>query len=103
VLPEVAPLLRGASRSAAMEGELRRISSRGAPAPRVDISRYDPASVLPTGSLEKDPQAWRRSLVSSQVQLELEASRLLGLEVAEVRGGPVWLHHNNHIDGRDPM
>lgn len=98
-LPDVAPLLMGSSRSAAMESELTRISNRSAPAPRLDVSRYDPATVLPTGALEKDAQAWRHSLAASRVQLELQASRLVGLEVAEARGGPVWLHHNNHIDG----
>jgi hypothetical protein len=65
------------------------------------MSRYDAALTLPSGPLERDPQAWRRSLASSRVQLELEASRLVGLEVAEARGGPVWLHHNKNTDGRD--
>ncbi len=62
---------------------------------------FDRQDLFSLGPLEKDIQAWRKSVTNAKIQLEYQDDRLMNLELADSHGGPVWLHSNSASEGND--
>mmetsp|Transcript_32679 Transcript_32679/g.33325 ORF Transcript_32679/g.33325 Transcript_32679/m.33325 type:complete len:219 (+) Transcript_32679:152-808(+) len=60
--------------------------------PKLDMSRYDLEK--PQGVLEKDIQAWRKSISNVKRSYEYQSNRLMNLELADESSATVWLHYN---------
>eukprot|EP01041_Mallomonas_annulata_P013075 gene13075-27596_t len=65
----------------------------------INMSRFNVEK--PEGVLEKDVQAWRKSISSAKCIFEHQSNRLMNLEIADESIAPVWLHHNNTLEAID--
>mmetsp|Transcript_4509 Transcript_4509/g.6914 ORF Transcript_4509/g.6914 Transcript_4509/m.6914 type:complete len:213 (+) Transcript_4509:135-773(+) len=82
--------------SAVLQGEMARVAN-GTSLDAVDNSRY--CVEKPEGPLEKDVQAWKKSVSNAKAQMEHQANRLLNLEIADSHGSAVWLQSNSAGEG----
>ena len=46
-----------------------------------------------------DVQSWRKAVSNAKVQYEYQNNRLMNLELLDVHGGSLWLHHNQATEG----
>lgn len=85
-----------ASRSSILANEMKRMEKQ-LPMEQLDFSRY--SAEAPQGQMSADVQSWRKAVSNAKVQFEHQNNRLMNLELLDVHGGSLWLHHNQTTEG----
>lgn len=67
------------------------------PLPKIDTTRYLVEG--PPPALEKDVNAWRKSINNAKSQIEHQTNNIINLELFEKNSASVWLEYNESLEG----
>lgn len=84
------------SRTPIIEHEMSRMEKK-IPMEQLDFSRYN--ADRPNGQMATDVQSWRKAVSNAKIQYENQCNRLMNLELLDMHGGSLWLHHNQVTEG----